>query len=368
MKTTLRSRPAAVLAACALGLAGCGHGGGGTGGALEVRKVLGEAGNSPGQFVFPRALDADASSLWVIDKTARIQRLDPQTGKAWVCWQTPAHELGKPTGVTVGPGPRGRPALYVPDTHYQRVLVYSAPADVHEEPRELYRFGAFGRGPGQFIYPTDVAVLPAPDGKGPGRLYVSEYGGNDRVSVFGPDHEFLFSFGRPAEGAEVSLPPELRGDNADPPAEGPSFNRPQAIALDAARKRMVITDACDHRLGVFDLDGRLIRWIGSAEQVGSEPGRFNYPYGLALMDDGTVLVSEVGNHRVQRIDPETGAPLGVYGSVGRGPGEFFTPWAVAVRGGEAWVLDSGNNRLESFDSPVARRFAASGVGSGGGGP
>jgi hypothetical protein len=344
-----------LAAAMIFALAGCGHGGQPPGGTLAVHRVLGETGNSPGQFVYPRALDADGSSLWVIDKTARIQRLNPETGEAWACFQTPAHELGKPTGVTLAPGPDGQPAVYVPDTHYQRVLVYSAPADVHEEPRELYRFGKFGRGPGMFIYPTDVAVLA--DAGAVQRIYVSEYGGNDRISVFGPDRDFLFSFGRPAEGAEVSLPPELLGDNAAPPTEGPAFNRPQSICLDAARKRMVISDACDHRLGVFDLDGRLVRWIGSVEGVGSEPGHFNYPYGLALMDDGSVMVSEIGNHRLQRIDPETGASLGIYGTIGRRPGEVLNPWAVAIRGDEAWVLDSGNNRLQSFESPVPRRVA-----------
>ena len=356
MSTSARIPLLAALAiGGAAGLSGCGHGAESAPGALAVHRVLGETGNSPGQFVYPRALDVDASSLWVIDKTARIQRLDPETGEAWACFPTPTHELGKPTGITVAPGPDGGPAIYVPDTHYQRVIVYSAPPDMHEAPAELYRFGKFGRGPGMFIYPTDVAVLAV--GTSVERIYVSEYGGNDRVSVFGPEREFLFAFGRPSEGAEVALPTELQGDNAAPPTQGPDFNRPQSICLDPVRKRMVVSDACNHRLGVFDLDGGLVRWIGSLEGVGSEPGHFNYPYGLALLDDGSVMVSEIGNHRLQRIDPGTGASLGIYGTVGRGPGEVLNPWAVAVRGGEAWVLDSGNNRLQSFESPVPRRVA-----------
>ena len=43
-----------------------------------------------------------------------------------------------------------------------------------------------GTGPGQFIYPTDVAF----DAKG--HVFVSEYGDNDRIQVFEPDGKFLY--------------------------------------------------------------------------------------------------------------------------------------------------------------------------------
>src|SRR2546423_1001204 len=77
------------------------------------------------------------------------------------------------------------------------------------------------------------------------RIYVSEYGGNDRVSVFDKEHKFLVSFGRPGSG-----------DQADPV----EFNRPQSIGVDQKRGRLVITDAVNHRVGVFTLDGKLVRW------------------------------------------------------------------------------------------------------------
>lgn len=320
-------------------------------------RVIGEVGKSPGQFVYPRCLDSDGVSLWVIDKAARVQRLDLETGACLASWTMPEHVLGKPTGVTAGPGPGGVPAIYVADTHYQRVVVYAIPQSIDEPARELARFGSYGRGPGQFIYPTDVAVLAGDDGS-VNRLYVSEYGGNDRVSVFDGSYRFLFSFGSPDAEAEIVI---AGGD--EPGAEAPTpgeilFNRPQSLALDARRGRLIVADACAHRLGVFDLDGRLQRWIGSRGEVGRVPGQFNYPYGLALADDGTVLVAEFGNSRIQRIDPETGRSLGVYGVVGRGDGELLAPWAVAIAGSTAYVLDSGNNRVIAFPAPARRRLAA----------
>jgi hypothetical protein len=41
--------------------------------------------------------------------------------------------------------------VYVPDTHYHRVVVYSP------DGRLLRKWGERGFGPGQFMWPTDVA-------------------------------------------------------------------------------------------------------------------------------------------------------------------------------------------------------------------
>lgn len=320
---------------------------------LSVSRVLGEVGSSPGQFMYPRAMDHDGRFLWVIDKSARVQRLDPATGKCVGGWIMPEYLLGKPTGVTVKPGADGDALVYVPDTHYHRVVVYSMPAPregvtgrdsfLPAQPPVVATFGEYGEGPGQFIYPTDVAVLE--DVTGVQRLYVSEYGGNDRISVWEPDgngYRFSFSFGH--FGASAS-PDQVE------------FNRPQSISIDrrsSGEPQLVIADACNHRIGRFTLDGELIAWIGSPESVGDLPGHFKYPYGLMLVGDGTALVAEFGNNRIQRIDLETGRGMGSYGGAGRLPGQLVNPWAVTVAGAEVFVLDSQNNRIVVTELPGVR--------------
>lgn len=355
------------LAAAGAMAAACGEQPSATTG-VHLVGTFGATGIGPGRFGFPRAIDCDDRAVWVIDKSARVQRIDPKTGEVLATWTMPQYRLGKPTGVTIAPGggPDGADAVYVPDTHYQRVAVYAIPESGMQgaEPPLIAQFGGYGTGPGQFIYPTDVAVLAAA-GRAVERVYVSEYGGNDRVSVFDGSHRFLFSFGEfGTPGAALFA----AGDGASaeepvvPDAGKIVFNRPQSLALDAARRQLIVADACNHRLGVFDLDGKPIRWIGSRETAGRGPGQFNYPYGLALCDDGSVLVSEFGNHRVQRVDPETGESLGLYLSMGRGEGQVLTPWGVAVSRrdrGIAYVLDSGNNRVIAFELPAARRLAMS---------
>lgn len=315
------------------------------GGPLPVARVLGEFGTFPGQFGYPRAIASGPGHLWVIDKSARVQQIDPDTGRCLAWWQMPDFALGKPTGVTAAPatGPDGTliDAVYVPDTHYHRVMVYAAPTlsgDVpaEVEPALLASFGSLGADPGQFVYPTDVAVLLIPDGSAVERIYVSEYGGTDRISVFGPDYEFLFSFGR-------------LGDGLDPAQI--EFSRPQSIAIDAARRELIVADSCNHRLGRFTLDGELLGWIGSPDPDLTGDVRLDFPYGIDILEDSTVLVTEFGACRVQRVDLERAESLGAFGRPGRGRGELATPWAAVVRGEETFILDSGNGRILVTELP-----------------
>ena len=311
---------------------------------LRVERVLGEQGTFPGQFAYPRAMDFDGQSLWVIDKEARVQQIDPQTGHAGVWWRMPDWALGKPTGVTVAPAalPDGSlvEALYVADTHYHRVMVYALPAERPSAPTEieptlLASFGSAGTEPGQFVYPTDVAVLLDDAGGTVERIFVSEYGGNDRVSVFDSGYRFLFSFGTLGEGL-------------DPAAL--EFSRPQAMVIDTDRRELLVADACNHRIGRFTLDGGLLGWIGSPEPDGAGV-RLDFPYAVTLLGDGSLLVTEFGAAQVRRLDPASGASLGVFGVAGRGRGELATPWCSVVGGRVTYVLDSGNNRILVTELP-----------------
>lgn len=307
---------------------------------IRVVRTLGEPGKFPGQFGYPRALDFDGERLWVIDKSARVQQIDPDTGLCGLWWTMPEYELGMPTGVSIGPavGPEGRVvrAIYVPDTHYHRVLVFALPDEMPEKPTEfeptlLASFGKLGTEPGDFIYPTDVAVLMSDDGSAIERIYVSEYGGNDRISVFDSAYEFLFSFGTPGDGLD---PAELE------------FSRPQSMVIDRERGELLVADACNQRIGRFTLDGELLGWTGAPTASGTDATvHLDFPYSLSLLDDSTVLVTEFGACRVQRLDPARGVSLGSFGEAGRSGGKLATPWGAVVVGSETFILDSGNSRI-----------------------
>lgn len=313
--------------------AGCAKRSGETPAALKVERVIGSVGTWPGQFATPRAMDTDGSTLWVIDKTARIQRLDAATGDPLSEWKTPRHERGMPVGVScavLG----GRRVLMVPDTHEHRVLVYDPGDDPTRPATQIAEFGTYGDQPGQFVYPTDVVVVNDPAFGT--RIYVAEYGGTDRVSAFNEQFEFQFAFGK-------------FGTGEDPASI--EFNRPQSIVYDRVHRELIVADACNHRLGRFTPEGKLIAWIGSPQTAGSGLGQFMYPYGLALLDDGTALVVEYQNGRVQRVDLQTGRGLETFGENGRGKGQLVSPWSICLIDRTAYVVDGGNNRVQVFRSP-----------------
>jgi DNA-binding beta-propeller fold protein YncE/ABC-type Fe3+ transport system permease subunit len=306
-------RHAAVLLLVAIVGAGCSGGAEGEPEVLDVDRAFGVNGTALGQFAYPRAIavDPDREYVYVIDKTARVQRFGFD-GKPQLQWDMPAKENGKPTGVSVAPDGR----VFVADTHYHRVIAFD------ESGTELMRFGSYGEGPGEFIYPTDVAF------GSDGRLYVGEYGGHDRVQIFSPEGEYLSEFG--CFGPDPGC-----------------FDRPQALQFDARAGVLYVADSCNHQIVVVDPDGRELRRFGGA---GRAPGQLHYPYGLHLLDDGSLLVAEFGNARLQHFSA-AGESQGLFGRLGAGPGELRYPWGVAGTDRDLFVLDSGNNRVQVTRTP-----------------
>ena len=290
------------FAFCILLLSGCGH-------RSSVEAVWAGAGRGAGELVYPRAIDYDARSdtFVVIDRTARVQRYDAD-GKYLNGWRMPEWERGKPVGVSFGPDGN----VWIADTHYHRVMVYTPAGQI------VRQFGSRGSGPGEFELPTDVAFDKQ------GRVYVGEYGGHDRVQVFDQTGNYLFEFGSFGSG----------------PGQ---FSRPQSLVF--VGDELFITDSCNHRIEVFSIEGKYLRSIGKS---GSAPGEFRFPYGMCLDTSGDLIVTEYGNTRIQRLDP-TGKPLAIWGSPGRLPGELAYPWATAAdKHGRYVVIDAGNARMQVF--------------------
>ena len=260
--------------------------------------VIGGPGAGTGRFATPRAAAWDpAGRLYVVDKSGRIQRFDAQ-GRFEHTWRTPSIEKGRPTGLAVTQDG----TVLVADTHYHRILKYDADGKL------LAEFGKEGTGPAQFIYPVGLAV--APDGT----IYVSEFGGNDRIQVFTPEGRLLRGWGKYGDG----------------PGE---FKRPQGLALGG--DRLYVADAANHRVQVFTLEGRFLNsW-----------GDLRYPYSAAIDVDGAVLVVEYGRHCVARFRPD-GSLVGRAGEAGAAPGELNTPWDAVASERGVFVVDSGNHRVQ----------------------
>lgn len=279
-------------------------------------EVIGHLGRQPGQFSRPRAITVTSKGeMAVVDRTGRLQILDLASGEFLRQWRFPAWDNGTPTGITADPTDD---SIWVADTHYNRVLRYSPEGTL------LSQFGKAGEEPGHFVFPTDVC--PDPDGR---HVWVTDYGRRNRVMQFTRDGEFVMEF-----GTELFV-------NAD-------LDRPQALTLTPDGRELLVVDAGNHRINVYDREGRLRRHIGTA---GSGPGQLKYPYDIAMAPDGSLYVAEFGNHRVSRFAAD-GSFLGLLGRPGTESGEFASPWGVALGpDGTLAIADTNNQRLQIVRRP-----------------
>ena len=291
----------------------------------RLEAVWGRRGISDGRLQKPRAMAIDRDDhLYIVDMTARIQVFTTD-GRFLRGWQTPDHQFGKPTGLSIA---RRRERLGGRHPLLPRLGLHAggqAAADLRrrgkrgQSPRP--RKGTvplFPAAPGEFGLVTSVAHDSA------GNFYVSEYGEFDRIQKFTPEGKFLLQWG---------------GHGSKPG----QFIRPQKMAFDE-HDHLWVTDACNHRIQVFDTAGKLLRVWG---KEGSGPGELYYPYDLALAPDDTLYVCEFGNHRVQKFTRD-GRSLGCFGAEGRGEGQFYNPWAlVRDSRGMVYVLDTNNHRVQA---------------------
>lgn len=295
---------------------------------LDVSGVIGMRGRMPGRLDYPRAADVSPDgSVVVIDKSGRVQRFRPD-GTLATAWRMPRTANGMPTGVTIDRHGRA----WIADTHEHRILVCDGSGGV------IASFGAYGREPGQFVYPTDVLVL---DDAQPSRcsVVVSEYGGNDRLQWIDVE---LPAAADPA--ADPASPPTarttpVRAVGRQGTGDG-EFLRPQSMAR-APDGTIAVADACNHRIVRLSADGT---WLGTLGAPGRGFGELSYPYGVLACPDGSLLVAEFGNNRIQCLDSR-GRPRWVRGGGGRESGRLVAPWAVVGDPAAPIVVDAGNCRL-----------------------
>jgi DNA-binding beta-propeller fold protein YncE len=117
------------------------------------------------------------------------------------------------------------------------------------------------------------------------------------------------------------------------------------VAVDE-QGRVYVADYGNHRVCVFDAEGRFIDGWG---REGGGPGEFRLPSGVAVDGRGRVYVADGGNHRVQVFD-DAGRFLARWGDKGLGLGKFRHPGALATDGrGLVYVADPANGLVQQFD-------------------
>ena len=295
-----------------------------SGSATLPELVWGRRGFSEGRFLKPRAITIDdQDQLYIVDTTGRIQVFDAD-GNFLRFWKTPQTKNGRPTGLAIQPelDPDDEPKLLVADTHYYRMLVYQMNGDLDDEAQIG---GTAGHQPGEFAFVTDAVCDKD------GCFYIGEYGDSDRIQKFDPDGKFMTQWG---------------GTGRKPK----QFVRPQSLVVDG--DTLWIVDACNHRIQRYDIRPDQPEFIDIWGGEGDRAGQFYYPYDLALASDGSVIVCEYGNQRLQRLDAK-GQPVAMWGGPGFEPGQLYQPWGVVIDSQDrVHVLDSNNHRVQRLPLPV----------------
>jgi DNA-binding beta-propeller fold protein YncE len=204
-------------------------------------------------------------SVYVTDSaTGRLLCLDMRGRRRWVLG--PKDGLMRPTGIAAG-----LDRVYVVDTLANRVVAVDPAGKIVE------RFGTRGSEPGQFNFPTNIAL-----GRD-GRLYVTDTM-NFRVETFDRDGRYLDSFGQLGDGT---------GD----------FDKPKGVAVDDAGLIYVV-EGFNDVVQIFDPRGRLLLAFGGS---GSGDGELWLPSGIAIAGN-MIYVADSANQRVQVFEylPEPG--------------------------------------------------------------
>jgi DNA-binding beta-propeller fold protein YncE len=284
--------------------------------------MWGRRGLSNGRFIKPRAIAIDTrDQLFIVDTTGRIQVFNAD-GQLLRLWSTPQIENGKPTGLAIQCGPQTDCRLLVADTHYYRMLAYTVDGELIESAQIG---GSAGHNPGEFAFVTDAVSDRH------GCFYIGEYNASDRIQKFDPDGNFLTQW----------------GGNGNEPGK---FVRPQSLTI--RNGVLWVCDSCNHRIQRFDISEPKPRLIDIWGGPGTKAGQFYYPYDLAIASDGSVVVVEHKNNRIQRFD-KNGQWIASWGGPGFEPGELNGPWGVVVDSRDrVHILDSSNHRVQRIALPV----------------
>ncbi|MFB7779804.1 thioredoxin-like domain-containing protein [Streptomyces bauhiniae] len=161
------------------------------------------------------------------------------------------------------------------------------------------------------------------------------------------------------------------------PEPEPTVLRFPGKALLLPSGNFLVSDTTRHQLVELAEDGEtVVRRIGTGERGfadgSAEQASFNEPQGLALLDDGSVVVADTVNHALRRLDLASGAVTTLAGTGKQwmqgaptsGPARevaLSSPWDVALFGGTVWIAMAGVHQLWTYDPKAETVQVAAGT-------
>jgi sugar lactone lactonase YvrE len=201
-----------------------------------------------------------------------------------------------------------------------------------------------------FSYPDGVAVLPN------GNIVVIDTN-NHRIRLITPAGVVTTLAGGGASGI-LSGSVDGIGTNA-------TFSYPGGVAV-LPNGNVVVTDSSSHRIRLITPAGVVTTLAGgasgSADGIGTN-ATFSSPIGVAVLPNGNLVVTDIGNNRIRLITPAGvvttlagggsvgGTAFGSADGIGTS-GTFRLPWGVAVLPNGNIVVSDRNNSLIRLITPT----------------
>ena len=138
------------------------------------------------------------------------------------------------------------------------------------------------------------------------------------------------------------------------------FSHPQFIAV-GDDGSIYVSDLGNKRVQKFSSNWEYITEWGKS---GKLSGEFHYPSGIAVSDD-SVFVADRDLNRIQKFSLD-GEFITEWGEKGSYDDQLFFPNGIAVNNGTVYVADTGNQRIQIFstDGEFISSFGSSGLGEG----
>jgi sugar lactone lactonase YvrE/type II secretory pathway pseudopilin PulG len=254
--------------------------------------------------------------------------------------------------------------LYVPLYNKNVVTKYNSSGTV------LLNFGAgfngvagtqynSGSGNGQLNSPAAVAIDAS------GNVWVADLG-NNRVQEFNSSGAWVRSIGGPSPYTCETAPAGSSPSCASGSGNG-QFSGPGGIAIDPSGNIWVV-DSGNYRIQEFNSSGVYQTQFGS---YGAGGGHFVSPDGIAIDASGNIFTTDGNGDTYIQEFSNSGVYMGEFGSTGSGNGQIGASGSQAGRiaidsGGNIWIADIVNSRVEEFSScgTYLSQFGSSGTGNG----
>jgi DNA-binding beta-propeller fold protein YncE len=209
------------------------------------------------------ALDSD-ERLYVVEQEKKGVSVFARDGKYLRFFTHPSIE--RPAGIAID---RARGRIYVADTAHTKsaehtVKIFDMNGDLvgtlgHDK----------GEAPGQFLFPTYVAVDAASN------VYVTDTL-NSRVQMFAADGKYVRSYGQ--RGSAWGM-----------------FDKPKGVALDSFGN-VYVADSGWSNVQIFNQKGQVLLFFGGRGPI---PGMLKNPTAVAIDKNNQIYVADYLNHRVE---------------------------------------------------------------------